>query len=172
MLSRLPEYCDLFQLAEKNATITGTWPVSKMPRLLGMLASDVGEATAELEFGKSGRTRFLRGKVLAEVTIQCQRCMQDMAYTLEAEFLLALLDDEIYIDKMPDQYEALITEGRHFLPDVIEDELILAVPIVANHESECSDFMNEQAIELEKLRKLEEEEKKKSNPFSVLKNLQ
>ena len=108
----------------------------------------------------------------AEVSDQCQRCIEPMLLKLEVEFLLGLIDDEAYVDTLPDQYEALITEGRHFLPDVIEDELILAVPIVSNHDSECSGYMKEQKVELAEIQKLKQEEKKKSNPFAVLKDLQ
>jgi len=168
MQSRLPEYCDLFQLAEKSARITGSWPVAKLPRLLGMLESDSGEATVEFEFGKSGRTRYVKGTISAEVEMQCQRCLEPTKVTLDSEFLLALVETELQMEKIPDEYEALITEGRHFLPDVIEDELILVVPIVASHDSNCSSYMNEQVIE--PVTQVEESPKK-PNPFAALKDL-
>jgi len=168
MQSRLPEKCDLFQLCEKGADVSGTWPVAKMPRLLGMLGSDSGEAYAEMHFAKSGRNRYVKGHVSATIEIQCQRCMDLMTLQVETEFSLGLVETEAQIDKLPEGYEPLITEGRHFLPDVIEDEIILAVPIVPVHDSECSVFMNAQKEE-QKTNEVVEQEK--PNPFAVLKDM-
>jgi len=168
MQSRLPEKCDLFQLAEKGATIEGTWPVSKMTRLLDMLGSDSGEAYAEMNFEKSGRTRFVKGRVSVEVEIECQRCMSLMSFPIDAEFSLALIETEAQIEALPEEFEPLVTEGRHFLPDVIEDELILAIPIVPVHDTECSDFMNAQKEEQKVNEPIED---KKPNPFAVLKDI-
>lgn len=168
MQSRLPEKCDLYQLAEKGATVTGTWPIAKMPRLLGMLGSESGEATVELNFAKTGRTRYVKGTVSTEVEIQCQRCMGLMNYPINAEFSLGIIESEAQIDKLPEEFEPLITEGRHFLPDIIEDEIILAIPIVPTHDSDCSEFLKEQKIELEANPQVEDE---KPNPFAVLKDM-
>ena len=169
MQSRLPEFCDLYQLADKAATMSGSLPIAKMPRLIGMLTADSGEAQVELEFGKSGRTRYVKGQVVAKVEMQCQRCLGSTSVTLDAEFSLALLEDEAHIEKIADQFEPLITEGRHYLPDVIEDELILAVPIVATHDSECSSYMQQYKTEPEE--KLHDESGKQPNPFAALKDL-
>ncbi|MDH5518814.1 MAG: YceD family protein [Gammaproteobacteria bacterium] len=169
MQSRLPEYCDLYQLADKSATMSGYWPVAKMPRLLTMLAADGGEVKAELEFGRDGRIRFIKGIVSVDVEMQCQRCLDSTTVSLNTEFLLALVDNESQIGRLPEQYEALMTEGRHYLPDVIEDELILAVPIIATHDSDCSDYVKEfEAVPAEHQ---QEEAVKKPNPFAVLKDL-
>ncbi len=168
MQSRLPEKCDLFQLAEKGATIKGTWPVSKMTRLLEMLGADSGEAYTEMSFAKSGRTRYVKGRVSAEVEIECQRCMSLMSFPIDAEFSLAIIETEAQIETLPEEFEPLITEGRHFLPDVIEDELILAIPFVLAHETECSDFINAQKEEQRANPPVEEE---KPNPFAALKDL-
>lgn len=169
MQSRLPEYCDLYQLADKLAAMSGYWPVAKMPRLLTLLAADTGQVKADLEFGRQGRTRFIKGSVSADVEMQCQRCLETTSVSLKTEFLVALVEDESQIEKLPEQYEALITEGRHFLPDVIEDELILAVPIIATHDSNCSDYVKE--YEVVPGVSQQEETAKKPNPFAVLKDL-
>lgn len=168
MQSRLPEKCDLYQLSEKGAVVSGTWPIAKMPRLLTMLGSEFGDAHAEMHFAKSGRNRYVKGRVTAPVEIQCQRCMNLMTMQIEAEFSLGLVETEAQIDKLPEGFEPLITEGRHFLPDVIEDELILAIPIVPVHDSDCSDFMNMQKEEQKANLEVEEA---KPNPFAVLKDM-
>lgn len=169
MQSRLPEFCDLFQLADKTATIAGSWPITKFPRLVELLSSDSGETVIDIEFGRSGRTRYMKGTITANVEMQCQRCLDSAPVALKAEFNLALIETEDHINRIPEQYEALITEGRHFLPEVIEDELILVVPLVASHDSPCSNYLNEQVIE--PVVEVQKEADKKPNPFANLKDL-
>jgi uncharacterized protein len=169
MQSRLPEFCDLYQLADRQATVTGSWPVANMARLVGMLATDKGEAKAELLFGKTGKTPYVKGKVSATVEVVCQRCLDIMSLDLNAEFKLGLIESEAKLELLPDDFEPLVTEGRHFLPDVIEDELILALPIVPTHAESCSEYMRNQQAELKTSEKIVED--KKPNPFAVLKDL-
>jgi len=121
-----------------------------------------------MNFEKSGRTRFVKGRVSAEVEIECQRCMNLMSYPIDAEFSLAIIETEAQIETLSEEFEPLITEGRHFLPDVIEDELILAIPIVPVHDAECSDFMIAQKEEQKVNEPIED---KKPNPFAVLKDM-
>ena len=169
MQARLPEFCDLFQLADRHAVVSGQWPIAKLPRLVTMLGSDKGIVEAEFNFGKLGKTAYVKGRVSAEVELTCQRCVELMEYTLESEFALGLIDNEALVDRLPEEFEALLTEGRHFLPDVIEDELILAVPFVPAHDNSCSSYMIDQKEE-QKLQQVVEEEKK-PNPFAALKDL-
>ena len=168
MQSRLPEYRNLIQLADRHATIEAGWPVSKMPRLLGMLSATTGDATAEMQFGKSGSLRYITGRVQATVEMTCQRCLQPMPLQLESEFKLALVASEAEAQLIPEEYEPLITEGEHYLPDIIEDELILAAPIVSSHAESCSDYLMQQASEQVSAEDAEQERK---NPFAVLKDL-
>ena len=62
----------------------------------------------------------------------------------------------------------LVDDENMSLPAVLEDEILLAMPLVAMHEYDCSDYLQKQ-----KNRQQQDAEKKqeKENPFSVLKDL-
>ena len=102
----------------------------------------------------------------------CQRCMQPMSYTLQTQLNLALIKDDAQADALADEFEPLLLEAEEMnLPTVIEDELLLALPLVLVHEHDCSDFLQQQAQQQIEDAAKAAEQKVKSNPFAVLKDL-
>jgi uncharacterized metal-binding protein YceD (DUF177 family) len=57
------------------------------------------------------------------------------------------------------------------LADVIEDELLLALPLVTVHEQDCSIYLQQQVQRQKKDAAVAAEQKVKNNPFAVLKDL-
>jgi len=136
--------------------------------------SDVGLANIELEFGEDDeRVVFIKGKAQASVYMMCQRCLEPMLMDLDASFLLGVVEDEVRVDRLPDQYEPLVISGKSSsLPGIIEDELILSLPLVALHDvDQCptSALLSDMASLSEKGNG--KEEHKLKNPFSVLSTL-
>ena len=95
--------------------------------------------------------------------------MQSMTYPVDIRFKLGLVLNEAQMEKLPDDAEPyLIETDSNHLPDMLEEELLLGLPLVAMHEFDCSDYLQQQ--ESEQQNEVEESEKKE-NPFSVLKDL-
>ena len=166
----LPEELDFVQAARKASKINGYWPVNRLERLAGLVLDDQANIEAELEFDVQGRLRTVSGIAKARLSLTCQRCMQPMTLDLVADIKLALVSDESKADLLPEEFEPLMLDedNRINIPAMLEDELLLAMPLVALHETDCSDYLQEQ-----KERQASEEEQalKKDNPFSVLKDL-
>ena len=172
MQSTLPEYLDLIQKAKLGAEIDGEWPISKLDRIADQLVSNDGVLAAKLELGQQEKLLFLKGSISVTLAVTCQRCMQAMDLPLNAEICLALITHEGQEDQLPDGFEPLLVEDSKMrLPDILEDELLLAMPLVPMHDSDCSEYLQQQkqrqAVEAEQ----DEAEKEKQNPFSVLKDL-
>ena len=169
MQSILPEYLDFFQKADLGCEIKGKWPINQLNRLTGLLLNESGELDAELKFDRLGKLRYISGNVSAKVEVTCQRCMQPMSLALEANFKLGLITKEDQADRLPEGYEpCLVNDEDTRLADVLEEELLLVMPLVAMHEEGCPNYLQEQ----EKRKQIEEESKsEKENPFSVLKDL-
>ena len=170
--SLLPEYLDFEQKAKKGLEIEGSWPVNRLNRLSDMLVADDGDIYAELTFGQKGRVLFVSGKVTATLQVTCQRCMSPMDLPLETDFSLALVHDESSIDRVPEGYEPLLLEDEAMsVPNLLEDELLLAMPLVPMHEADCSDYLQQQKVrqQAEQVQKVAEKDAK--NPFAVLKDL-
>lgn len=172
MQSLLPEYVDLMQKAKLGCEIAGDWPVSRLDRLADLLLSDTQLVTAKLSLGREGKLHFLRGELSVTLEVTCQRCMQPMQLPLNCELSLGLISDEAQAERLPEGYEPLLVEeGKMRLPSILEDELLLAMPLVAMHDYDCSDYLQQQNQRLAVEEDQVKAEKDKNNPFSVLKDL-
>ena len=113
-----------------------------LERVLPALLSDQGELQVELNFGKdSDGTYFLAGTIQGEVVLCCQRCMEGMTLPLDLGFRLGLLRDESAVGTLSDCYEPLVvTAEPAYIADIVSDEVLLALPIVALHKDsdECN----------------------------------
>lgn len=171
MLSQLPEQADPQRLCEQGKHFEGSIALRDFPRLVPLLTSDEGEAAFTLEFDRDGEGRLrIRGQVRARLTLCCQRCLQDMSLAVDAQFLLSPVHGPQEAEMLPEEYDPLLLEQRLVRPaDLVEDELILAVPAAPRHpEAQCgidlADFRvgQDQAMGDEPARK---------NPFAVLADL-
>lgn len=170
MKPTLPVHLNFAQKAKNGFEIHGKWPIKQLNRLKDHLQSDQGDIEAELKFDRAGPIPYIRGSIKAELVLKCQRCMQSMPYNIEADFKLGMVQNEDQADRLPDEYEPyLVEDDNNHLPDMLEDELLLALPLVAMHDFECSEYLQDQVSEPEE--EVVEETEKKDNPFSVLKDL-
>jgi len=148
MPDSLPDSLDFLKQVERNKRFVGTVPVSKLERLVGSLHSDAGELQADISFAIRAGVPCLDGKVSAEVELECQRCLEPITLLISGSFRFGLITSEEDIDMLPAEFEPyLVTEGEQSLFDVIEDELILSLPLVTRHEENCSDAVREQGAE-------------------------
>jgi uncharacterized protein len=85
---------------------------------------------------------------------------------LSVEFHLGLVLSESQIGSLPKQYEPLLTAEELVVSELVEDELILALPIVSRHPQEdgCQPQIQQQATDMKT-------EIKAENPFAVLSTL-
>ena len=131
---------DPFELAKKGRVIAGTVLVKDLLRI-NDLVGDAGALDASLEFGIDDTgLRIVTGKVEGDVNLECQRCMGRYTSSLKLAFTLGLVKNESQIERLPDEYEPLLVEGDFVcLQDIIEDEIILALPAAPLHdEADCS----------------------------------
>jgi len=165
----LPVHLNFAQKAKVGFEIKGKWPLKQLKRLNEALMSEQGDIEVELKFGRDGPIPFIDGHITTELQLKCQRCMQAMPHAMDVRFKLGLVLNNEHIERLPDKYEPyLIEDDNNHLPDMLEDELLLALPLVAMHEFDCSEYLQQQESEQQnEVEKVEEKE----NPFSVLKDL-
>ena len=146
-------------------TLEGVMSLDKLERLSELLSDNSGELSAKLRFTSGTGYLGLHGEVEASLELTCQRCLQPMNQKVSGQFKFGLLTDEKYIDKVPSDADPYLLEGdEQSVVEILEDELLLSIPIAATHQKECSEFLQQQNEE----RRVEKE---KSNPFAVLKDL-
>lgn len=148
MQKPLPESLDFLKQVERNARYDGTWPVRDLLRLKPGLLSDAGEIHARLAFTTRAGVPCLDGKVQADLELECQRCLETVSTHIEGGFHFGLVTSEAEMALLPAEFEPLlVSEGEQSLIDVIEDELILSLPIVPRHQHDCSQLLNEQTTD-------------------------
>jgi uncharacterized protein len=168
MSPRLPDFLEPLRLARQGVELNGQVPLARMPRLLAALAGDEGRAEVSLRFGTDeAGIVTLRGRISVELPMICQRCLQPMTQPVQVDVALAPVADDGRAAELPDEYEPLVVgEGRLSTAELVEDELLLALPIVPMHEpSECpaSQWLDSQAPAPE-----QEEQDERPNPFAAL----
>jgi len=138
---RLPDRIDPYRFAETRRILKGRLGVASMRRLVDHLADDTGEVAVDLEFGvDDDGIRYMRGRLQGELVVPCQRCLGEMTLSMDTEVCLGMISDESLVDRLPEPYEPLVVgDEPMYLRDIIEDELILALPVVARHDDgECA----------------------------------
>ena len=129
---------DGFEFATAGATQEGTLPVSSFPRLQDVLVSDSGEAAYTLRGVRDDRGRpSLRLKVRTTLQLRCQRCLGPLQHEVDTDELLVLAASQAEIDADPMTVDmpSRVLGGREMVVrDLVEDELILALPDAARHE--------------------------------------
>lgn len=164
---KLPKYVDPRKLADRDIELTGTVSVADMTRFSSMLVSSDIEVFAELKFSTDElKIRTIIGSAKATVPLQCQRCLEPVDIDVVADFNLAVAFNEDRAKQLPRYYDPLIVEDDELeLLPLIEEEMILSLPIVSYH-SDCSiqtSFGDGNPVE--------DSEAEKPNPFSVLASL-
>lgn len=133
MPDTLPDSLDPWRMVQARRVFEGSVPLDQMPRLLGLLASAEGEVGYRIEFGiDEYDVGFVEIAVDAGLSMVCQRTMSVFVQPVRIDQRLGLIRNESEESALPGNYEPLlVASGQLSLKDVIEDELILAVPLVA-----------------------------------------
>ena len=137
MTRRLPEEIDPYRLARLGETLRGGLAIARMRRLADMLYTRDGEVEIELSFEQieSGEA-FVRGAIVGTLELVCQRCLESMPFDCDIKVNLALVGskwDERTVT--PGCDPLVVSRGSLLLSELVEDELLLALPLVANHDS-------------------------------------
>lgn len=110
----------------------GVLPVAELPRLVEALVEDSGEIAYDLDFeqGELGDPE-LHVRLSARLMLECQRTLQPFEWPVKVDSRLGLLAREEDAAALPERCEPLLLEHGVLQPrKVIEDELLLALPLV------------------------------------------
>ena len=160
--STLPLHVEPFKWADRGAEVDVTVPLKSFTRLLGGALSVEGVVTVRCDFARDAQGRaWLSGTAAATVSLTCQRCLEAVQVELDADFRLALVGDEAEAEALPEEDDYLVVgDDSLVLQEVVEDELILALPLAPTHD-DCELAYVSDAAE-------SASEEKRENPFQVL----
>jgi len=165
MPPELPETIDPMRLAKTGKELSGSYDLRQFDRVNASLEDNSKvQLSFKLEFLRDDENRLFSivGDLQTTLPLICQRCMQPMQHQLSAMIKMAIVSNEAEAENLPAEFEPYIDTGVPVkLQDFIEDELLLAMPLVSLHkEQECP-----------VADKFKHDETAKENPFAELKNL-
>jgi uncharacterized protein len=168
----MPERGDPLHLAELGRSYEGEIELSGLGRLVDSLAGSEGLIRYRLAFDRDHRGRpCVAGHLVGALPLQCQRCLEVFALDVERDWrvvLLAEAAEEALLDEGEDA--RLISDKGMPLAELIEDELILAVPLVPKHPAGAvCELPAGEAVEDEA--PVEEFDEPEDNPFAELSRL-
>ena len=140
-----PWQTDVFALCKDHAQQSGELPIA----LLTRLGSDLSRHDGALQYTLSGqidaeKRSLLNIRINGTLVMRCQRCAEDMQYAVNVDNTLQLVHSEAELDSEEDEINAIM-EGTADVEKIVgskavdrlnllEDEIILSLPIVIAHE--------------------------------------
>lgn len=111
----------------------GTIPLAAMLRLRDGLVDAEGDVGYAMEFGTDALgVAFVELRIEAGLPLECQRSLRRFVLPVALSQRLGLIRDEADEAALPPGYEALLVAADGMLKpaELVEDELILALPVV------------------------------------------
>lgn len=167
--SQLPKRVSL----DKWADIGFNWQGEVMPadfeRLQAMLSDEQDQSAIKIaaSLSRSSNVLMLEFDLTGSVWLTCQRCLQPVNVDLSGDHNIALLEDEVQAKLLDEEEDHLLLEEVVFkdghdsylpLERLIEDEILLKIPLSPKHE-DCE-------MEVEQVGEIEEFEEE--SPFAAL----
>ena len=163
MSANVPESLDAWRMVVARRRFDGQVSLAELTRLQGLVADTDGECVYSLEFGRDDvlRVSYVELTIDTALPLICQRSMQRFLLPVKVTQRLGLMRDEDEESSLPEEYEALLVpeDGQLKPLDLVEDELVLAVPVVP---------LSPDGEAVDKDWAPSEEETKKANPFAAL----
>jgi uncharacterized protein len=126
---------DLEALGGRQGDLSGELELERLPRLAGLLNSPKGSVRARLRFEQRG-VGPLEVTLEYETTVEltCQRCLEPFTERIAERVAMVVVEPGATGSSVPPGYEPIeLDKGRLFPATLIEDELIVAIPLVPKH---------------------------------------
>lgn len=124
---------DFARAVQTGWVLEGEIEIAQLPRVAEAVAEPVGRISYRVSFDR-GELNMARVRVecSGELVVQCQRSLEAFALPVSVDTLLSPVRDDADAAALPEGWEPmeLDADGRVRPSDLLEDELLLALPAV------------------------------------------
>lgn len=149
--------------------MAGELSLSALPRCRDMAPED-GRLTYRIRFfeGQGVHPLTAEMSIEASLALECARCRETVVQSVASHSLLSFVFSEEQAEHVDAAAEPVIVgrEGRVKLLELIEDELLMAVPLMPVHEAACGPISADRPYESGQL--AEPVDDGEENPFAAL----
>jgi len=166
---KLPLAVDAIRTAQKRLDYSGIYSPGQVTRLAASVVSVDSDVQTSLSFDIDNlRLAVINGQSDVTVTLERQRCGKTFEHQVHATYCFSPVRNDEQAEALPEAYEPIEVDefGEVDLLAMIEDEIILSLPVVPVHESEHCEVSDADMV----FGKLPAEVEK-PNPFAVLASL-
>lgn len=170
-----PQHLHIAAFAQANGTLAGEELLGHFERLMEQSQGLGGEtfvtysASGEMRTDAAGLDEpWVHLSAQATLSLVCQRCLSavDVAVGFERDFRFVASEHLAEVEDEESEEDVLVLSKSFNVLELIEDELLLATPLVPMHEV-CPQPVKLQAADPD----FEEPAQDKPNPFAVLQQL-
>jgi len=165
--NRLLQKIEPYRAARSEQRMQGTVPLKALKRASEIFAEATGELTVSFDFYMEAETLpVVRVGCSGLLPLKCQRCLGIFQQSLSLTFTLGMIKHTAEVKQLTSEYDPFILTSEFITPaEIIEDEIILNIPVVPKHEPNhpsCINLPTEDDIISDKAG---------DNPFDILKKL-
>lgn len=171
MSGDVPNHVEYRRFATHARAIDGIIPLASLSRVVAAVQQTPAAEDAahvQLAFTEDAQRRVrVRGRVAARVLLQCQRCATAFAQPIDAAIAGVVVADDEAAAGVPRADEPILADGDMLdVHALVEDELLLALPMVARcNDPQCRAHYETQAPSQP------QQPARQDNPFDVLKQI-
>lgn len=119
---------------------TGSYSLDNLPRLADAVAAPQASIDVKLELTRDHRgQRMAKLYIDLSVMLECQRCLEAVQWRSQLSNELLLLTGDAPPEAADDQESILLEDGILDADALVEDEILLALPLAPRHtdDSDC-----------------------------------
>lgn len=167
MSKRFPDRLDPWRFADLGKEIGGELPLDTFSRLSACLLRPAGDVSFKLVFSRDKERRaILNGWLKTVLSLRCQRCLEEVSLPIDIRLSVVFVQGLDEAEALPEEMDpCLVEEDQVVFKDLIEEELLLALPQVAMHDpGSCS----APAVKTAEKATIASSGQERENPFAVL----
>jgi DUF177 domain-containing protein len=137
MTSQAARAIDPARFARERSRVSGTLTLTQLPRVADLLFDREGRVSYVVQGGASAKGQpLLHISLAADLAVPCQRCLERLPIHLDVErdlVLVASVSDLDPLEDEDDDTDTIASAGHLDLHDLVEQEIVLSVPMAPRH---------------------------------------